>query len=159
MKLDLGKKTGLLVVCIGVAIVAATAWRLRNTEWLQQLLQVDGPAKVNIKFDNGSVRDVQAVRSPEQSSKRQKQPSSENAIGKPKKCLHNGEVIYTDQLCPVDARVAPITGGNVTVVGAIKTKPETPTTGEPGPKALREALDLSGNENLREKMIERAINR
>ena len=157
MQLDLGKKT--LLLCFGVTIVASTAWRYRNAQWVQQFLQVDGPAKVNIKFDNGSVRDGQRTGGPRQASERQNQSSSDNAIGKLKKCLHKDEVIYTDQPCPVNARVAPVKGGSVTVVGATKTKPETQAAVEPGPKALRDALDLSGNENLREKMIERAINR
>lgn len=74
--------------------------------------------------------------------------------------VHGNSTVWdTDQPCPVNARVGPIKGGSVTVVGATKTKPETQAAVEPGPKALRDALDLSGNENIRDKMMERAINR
>ena len=158
MKIDLSKKTHLLLVCIGVAIVASTAWRHRNAQWVQQLLQVEGPAKVNIKLDNGSVRDVQPRVTSEQPSKLKNEPSSDNAIGKLKKCLLKDEVIYTDQPCPLDARVAPVKGGSVNVIGAAKATGENTNAAESGPKTLRDALDLSGNENIREKMMERAIN-
>lgn len=155
MKLDLGKKTRLLILGVGAIIVASTAWRYRNAPWIEHLLHVDGPAQVNIKFDNGSVRDVQppARAAPTSSSR-----NDQNAVGKLKKCVRKYEVIYTDQPCPVDAKVAPVKG-NVNVLGATMTKPESANSAEPGPKALRDALDLSGNNNLREQMMERVINR
>ena len=159
MKSDLGRVVRVLFLLVGIGIAASLAWKSRNAEWVQKLLQVDGPATVNIKFDNGSVRDTAPAAATASTPTRVKdQGSQNNAPGVIKKCLRGKEITYTDQVCPADAKVAPVTGGNVTVVGAPKAKVERSNTAEPGPKALRDALDLSSNENIREKMMERAVN-
>ena len=159
MNFDLNKAIRFLFLIIGIAIVASITWKSRNAEWIQMLLQVDAPEKVNIKFDNGSVRDNLPAGSTAVSPNRTKDHGAQNnAPGVVKKCLRGKEITYTDQVCPSDANVAPVTGGNVTVVGTPKAKVERSNTFEPGPKALRDALDLSGNENLREKMMERIAN-
>ena len=72
--------------------------------------------------------------------------------------MRGKEITYTEQACPSNAKVAPVTGGNITVVGAPKAKVERSNAVEPGPKTLRDALDLSGNENLREIMMKRVVN-
>ena len=58
MKSDLGRVVRVLFLLVGIVIAASLAWKSRNAGWVQKLLQVDGPATVNIKFDNGSVRDT-----------------------------------------------------------------------------------------------------
>jgi len=159
MKFDLGNAVRFLFLMIGVALVASSAWKYRNAEWVQKLTQVEDPAKADIKFDNGSVRDATpASRMASSPIVANGQGHQNNAPGVIKKCLRGKEVSYTDQACPSDAKVAPVTGGNVTSVGGTKAKTERSSAIEPGPKALRDALDLSGNQNLREKMMERVIN-
>lgn len=159
MWLDPGKKTHLLILGVGVAMVAATAWRYRSAQWLQQLTQVDGPTQVNIKFDNGSVRDKPLGDNTEATANPTPQRSQENALGKVKKCLRGKEVIYTDQPCALDAKAAPIQGGSFTVMESAAAKTQGTSSRQPGPKALRDALDISGDDKLRDKMMERVINR
>ena len=156
MRLDFGKKTHLLIVAVGIAIVASVAWRYRNAQWIKQLLLVEGPAQVNIKFDNGSVRDVKP---PPNAVTTSTNKNDQNAVGKLKKCVRKYEVIYTDQPCPVDAKLAPIKGGTVTEIKGTTPQTESANVAPQGPKALRDALDISGNNNIREQMMERSINR
>ncbi len=159
MNFDLAKAIRFLLLLIGIVIFASITWKFRNAEWIQKLLQVDDPATVNIKFDNGSARDnPPAATIASAPARAQEQGSQNNAPGVIKKCLRGREITYTDQICPSDAKVAPVTGGNVTVVGTPKAKAERSNAAEPGPKALRDALDLSGNVNIREKMMDRAVN-
>jgi len=133
------------------------AWSHRNDEWVQKLLRPDGAAKIDIQFDNGSVRDAAVIlgQPPGTSSNR----AVENTPGTMKKCLRGREVVYTDQLCPAGAMVAAVNGGNVTVLEANKPKKNERTPSQDRHTSLRDALDLSGNENIREKMVERAINK
>jgi hypothetical protein len=147
-------------VLMGIVILAMgrLAWQHKNDAWIQTLFRPDGPAKMVIQFDNGSVRDAGTLPGgkPAESAGNTAQ---ENTPGKLKKCLKGNEVIYTDNLCPVGTKVAAVDGGNVTVLGGSPPKPKVSGASHDGPKSLRDALDLSGNENIKDKMMERAINK
>jgi hypothetical protein len=101
-----------------------------------------------IEFDNGTARDAsdsdsgRAVRS---------------EAGQLKKCLLKGKLTYTDQACPVGAQVVAIKGGTVNVLESPKPPVKDAASGHSGKTNLREALGVSGGENLKDKMIERAI--
>ena len=144
-------------VVVLVVVVASTAWRHRDDDWVHGLLRPEGPGKVQIQFDNGTVREPAAV-VPVASDK-----APENLPGQLKKCLRGKQTIYTDQPCSPDAKVAKVDGGNVTVVPSVGAKPtsrlDTGTAPAEARKTLRDALDLSGNDNIRDKMMERAVNK
>src|SRR3990167_5867754 len=92
-----------LAVGLVVVVIGRMAWDHRNDGWIQKLLLPDGPAKVDIRFDNGSIRDAAVILG---------QPLGvssnhvvENTPGLLKKCVRGREVVYTDQLCPTGATV------------------------------------------------------
>ena len=137
-------------------VVGMTAWRHRDDAWVQALWRPEAPPKP-VVFDNGSVRDS-AVRMPPQP----KAEGPDNLPGQMKKCIKGKQVVYTELPCDAGAKVAAVTGGNVTVVPSDTPKPATQPQGAQaaaGRSNLHDALDLNGNDNLRDKMMERAINR
>jgi hypothetical protein len=146
-----------VIVGLLVAVIGKVAWSHRDDDWIRKFLRTDGPAKIDIRFDNGSVRDAAVILGQPLSTSSSR--AVENTPGKMKKCLRDREVLYTDQTCPAGTTVAAVNGGNVTVLGANKPKNEAQTTSQDRRTSLRDALDLSGNENIREKMMERAINK
>ena len=110
---------------------------------------------MNIQFDNGTVREAPVPASPASAASAQ---VFEGEPGKLKKCLRGNTVTYTDQNCPPGTKAAAVTGGNVTVVPSEKPKPAARDAAANNSRnTLRDALDLSGNDNIRDKMMERAI--
>jgi hypothetical protein len=77
--------------------------------------------------------------------------------GQLKKCVIKDKVTYTDQECPMGTKVAPINSGTVVVLESQKPKTKDAQSTQGGQKVLRDALDISGGENLKDKMIDRAI--
>jgi hypothetical protein len=144
-------------VVLVVVVAGNVAWIHRNDDWIQKFIRPDGAAKVDIRFDNASIRDAVVIlgQPPSTSSNR----AVENTPGTMKKCLLGREVVYTDQPCPAGATVAAVNGGNVTLLDANKPKKDERSPSQDRNTSLRDALDLSGNENIREKMMERAINK
>ena len=140
-----------LLFGIAALLLGSTGWKHRNDAWLQDLLHTAAPAPPAIRFDNGSVRDTlpPVAHNPNSNSN-----NALNTTGKLKKCAGPRGVVYTDQICPPGTAVAAVTGGNVTIVEG-----NAGTAKSPGdaPKALRDALDVSGNNDLREKMLDRAV--
>ena len=137
-------------------VVGMTAWRHRDDAWVQALWRPEAPPKP-VVFDNGSVRDS-AVRMPPQP----KAEGPDNLPGQMKKCVRGKQVIYTDQPCESGAKVVAVTGGNVTVVPSLTPKASAPTSAGPTQadrSTLHQALDVHGQDNMRDKMMERAINR
>jgi hypothetical protein len=146
-----------LAFCV-VVILGRVAWSHRNDLWVQQLLETTAPAKADIKFDNGSVRDSSGRQA--QGLVEPKAKGTINTIGPVKKCVLGRDTIYTDQLCPTGSKVMDVTDGNVTVLQGDKPKIAVPPSSQQNAhQSLREALDLSRNDNIREKMMERAINK
>lgn len=145
-----------LLAAFAVLAVASTAWRYRNHELVQAVLRPGGAAGSAIRFDNGSVRDG-AVRSG--GSGTDQGLAAENEPGKLKKCIRGKEVLYTDQACGPGARVAAIEGGHVTVLPSTQPSAKAPERGEPptGHRSLRDALDVSGSEAFRDRVMDRSI--
>ena len=139
-------------------VVGMTAWRHRDDAWVQALWRPEAPPKP-VVFDNGSVRDSAVPVQPPASAAAK---GPDNLPGQMKKCIKGKQVVYTDQPCEAGAKVAAVTGGNVTVVPSNTPKPATQPQGGQAPagrSTLHDALDLNSNDNIRDKMMERAINR
>lgn len=143
---------GLVVVVLGKLI-----WSHRGDDWVQNLLRPQGLAKLDIKFDNGSVRDAAVANEPQIAPAAASQ-TVKNVAGQLKKCVTAGKTTYTDQVCPFGAKVAAVNGGSVVVLEAQKPKADHNVAATGGQKTLRDALDISGGEDLKRKMIERAVN-
>ena len=141
---------GLVVLALG-----KFAWSHRGDDWVVKLLHPQGLTQSEIKFDNGSVRDAAVANEPP-AAPASATRSVKNEAGQLKKCVIAGKITYTDQVCPVGAKVAAVSGGNVAVLEAHKPKANAAAPG--GQKALRDALDISGGEDLKHKMMERAVN-
>ena len=155
MWLFLGKRTKVALLILLVVIIGKLAWSHRQDDWVQQWWYLQAPEKARFEFDNGSVRDTHRA-----SDGLQDKPSSElNEAGKLKKCLTEFKVIYTDKVCPPGAKVAAVTGGSVVVLDSGKPKATDDKVAQGGQARLRDALDISVDENLRAKMQERAMNR
>jgi hypothetical protein len=80
------------------------------------------------------------------------------APGAMRKCVRKQEILYTDKACPAGMTFASVQGGAVNVVES-NSVPKEKTKSDQGRSSLRDVLDVSGNANIKEKMIERAINR
>jgi hypothetical protein len=130
------------------------AYNHRNDDGIVGLLRSNAPPK-EIKFDNGSVRDLarDAASAP-------KITSAEDALapGAMRKCVRKQEILYTDKTCPAGTMFASVQGGAVNVVES-NSVPKEKTKSDQGRDSLRDALYVSGNANIKEKMMERAINR
>ena len=143
----------MVVVALGVS-----AWRHRDDAWVQALWRPEAVAKP-VVFDNGSVRDNAAPLAPSASAAAK---GPDNLPGPMKKCVRGKQVIYTDQPCESGAKVVAVTGGNLTVVPSLTPKAPAPTSAGPTQadrSTLHQALDVHGQDNMRDKMMERAINR
>jgi hypothetical protein len=151
----LGKTARVFLGCLFIIILGRIGWNHRNDAWVQGLVRPDGPAKLNIQFDNGSVRDV--LPGGELPHGMASGSTPEDAPGKLRKCLRGTKVIYTDQTCPTGMKAEAVTGGNVTVLESSTPKSTTQATPQEGRRTLRDALDVSGNDNIKDKMMERAI--
>ncbi len=72
-----------------------------------------------------------------------------------RKCVKGQEVSYTNAECPPGYRDQAVTGGSVTVVPA--TPVPKPDEASSGPSALHKALGVTRDDTLKDKMIERAV--
>ncbi|BCO28108.1 hypothetical protein MIZ03_3004 [Rhodoferax lithotrophicus] len=155
MVFDRTVKWGLVFLLL--LIIIKLGWSHRHDDWVQQWLVPQGPAKVDIQFDNGSVRDSA---SPNDGAGKTmpKLNTVKNEPGQLKKCLIDGKVVYTDQVCPTGAKVAAVDGGTLAVLPAPKATADhlPPTQG--GQKRLREVLDISDGQDQKTRMMERVVN-
>lgn len=72
-----------------------------------------------------------------------------------RKCVKGQEISYTNAECPPGYRDLPVTAGSVTVLPA--TPVAKPAAASSGPSALHKALDITRDDTLKEKVVERAI--
>ncbi len=116
-----------------------------------------------IVFDNGSVRDLAAPAAPGASAPATKvtELSPPGAI---RKCVRGDRVTYSNLTCPAGFRERPIKAEPVTVVPAVRLPATPPAAALPGqapgqnnPRSLRDVLDLKPDEQLRQRMIDRAV--
>ena len=81
-----------------------------------------------------------------------------------RKCVRGDQISYSNLTCPAGFRERPIKAEPVTVVPAVRV-PATPAAAAPpgqapgpsNPRSLRDALDLKPDEQLRQRMIDRAV--
>ncbi len=132
------------------AIVAAVGWRYRDADWVRGWAR-SGPAEpVRIHFDNGTVREYLPASTPDAA------PLAGPAGVR--KCRRGSEISYVSGTCPAGSKEQPIAGGTVSVVpGAGAPKPPPAVAAGPRRSTLYDALDPSGEPNLRERAMERAI--
>lgn len=77
--------------------------------------------------------------------------------GELRKCVNGGQVVYTDAACPPGNRAEAVQGGTVTVVPATPAPAARPSDAASGPSALHRALDITRDDRLHEKIMERQI--
>ena len=148
-----------VLIMVVLVVLVSVGWRHRNDAWVQGLLRPPEPAKV-IQFDNGSVRDTLPRVAEDAASAAAHALALKNLPGTLHKRVRKSQVMYTDQPCPTGFTVEPVSGNTVTVLEGSAPK-SNPAKAAPSDarKTLHDALDLSGNENLKDKMLERATNR
>ena len=85
------------------------------------------------------------------------QPGTPKAAagGELRKCIKGGQVTYSNVDCPAGAQAQAVTGGTVTVVPG--TPVPKPTAAASGPSALHKALDVTRDDSLRDKIMERQL--
>lgn len=152
----LSRSARVALVAFLVIWVVALGWRYRNAEWIRQMLRPPEPVK-QILFDNGSVRDARPTVDARASPPTLQQDNTPPGVMR--KCVRGNEITYTDVPCPTGTQVSGLKQGNVTVVDRIAPVEKESGKQAQGNKSLMDALDLSGNENIKDKMIERAANR
>lgn len=125
---------GLIAVCLLIAVLGA-GWheRARLQAWMRAATEQSLPQPAS---------DATA-------------PSGSAKSGPLRKCVKGGEVTYSNVECPAGAQVKAVTGGTVTVVAA----PPSPKPSEAasGPTALHKALDITRDDTLRDKIMQRQI--
>lgn len=72
-----------------------------------------------------------------------------------RKCVKDGQVTYSNVDCPAGSQAQAVTGGTVTVVQG--TPVPKPAVAGSGPSALHKALDVTRDDSLRDKIMERQI--
>ena len=118
------------------------------------------PKPREIVFDNGSVRDLTAPAASAPAAK----VNELSPPGVMRKCVRGDQISYSNLTCPAGFRERPIKAEPVTVVPAVRV-PATPAAAAPpgqspgpnNPRSLRDALDLKPDEQLRQRMIDRAV--
>lgn len=140
-----------LTLSAAVLIALSAAWSQRHV--FKNWLTPAGPPPKAIAFDNGTVR--------------QYGPPSDSTGASPqfmpgalRKCYRGQQVSYTDLECPPGFKEKAVAGPPVTVVASqVPAKPAAGTTAD-ATKArttLRDALDVSHNDNLRQQMVQRVV--
>lgn len=139
-----------------LALALAVCWRLSAAGRFDGFLNPKRETPRPIVFDNGTVRTTEAA---SQAGSGDVERSA--AIGSARKCKSGDKVTYTDLPCPKGAKEHAI-GGTMTVLeGPLVPKPPKAAPDAPPGKrqgGLLESLDTSGNQNLHDKRIERAVN-
>ncbi|MBB4845605.1 hypothetical protein HNP55_004157 [Paucibacter oligotrophus] len=141
---------------VAALLLLTAAWSARNSEFVRGLL---GPGEQKAKpfqFDNGTRREF-----PEPVQAKPGQPPA-LPQGALRKCQRGGETVYTDVACPRGYTQAGVSGGTLNVVrdqAQAAPKAATAASGAAsGPHArLQQALDLKPDEQLRQRIMERAI--
>jgi len=129
-----------LAIAVLAVFVLAIGWRLARSDWARSLAQPASKPAVEIKFDNGTVRQYDSAASVAERSRGQPKP-----LGTLRRCQRGTEVSYTDSFCPPGTRELAVGRGTVNVVGAAAPAAK-PASAMPQP-------------TLRELAVERAVER
>ena len=145
------RKIGIAALALVLMGYGASLYRSGAlSAWLSRSNQ---PAKPFV-FDNGSVRDNMEELPVEVKSNTLQSPP-----GALRKCVRNGAVTYSNLDCPAGAQEQTIRANNVNVLPSLESKTQSSRNQEPGGAhtALREALDIKQDDQLRQRMMDRAI--
>lgn len=85
-------------------------------------------------------------------------PSASAKVAEPgglRKCVKGGQVTYANVECPAGSQAQAVSGGTVSVVPA--TPVPKPSEAASGPTALHRALDITRDDTLRDKIMQRQI--
>jgi hypothetical protein len=154
-----------LLAALGLlALLASVIFSLhRAGHFRAWLAGTADPKPREIVFDNGSVRDLAAPAAPGASAPATKLTEL-SPPGVMRKCVRGDRVTYSNLTCPAGFRERPIKAEPVTVVPAVRVPATPPAAAPPGqapgpnnPRSLRDALDLKPDEQLRQRMIDRAV--
>lgn len=139
-----------IVFAAALMFAGSILWGNRKS-WFPDTAPVVAPKA--IEFDNGTVRkprvalDIMGPPAP-----------AGLAPGELRKCTQGLTVEYTNMTCPVGFRESAVTAPKVSVVATTApAKAEDRGQGAQVRSAMRDALDISKNDRLREKMMERVI--
>lgn len=83
------------------------------------------------------------------------QPATKFRAGELRKCVNGAQVSYSNVECPPGAKAQAVAAAPVTVVPG--TPVPKPATAGSGPTALHKALDITRDDTLRDKIMERQI--
>lgn len=131
------------------AIGLSIAWNKRAD--LQRLVASPPPPPKAIQFDNGTVRQSGSASSPAPSATSSFQP------GVLRKCLKGHEVQYTNIGCPPGFKEAAVAGPPVTVLGSDAPRPAAAGSQASGRARLENALGLSTDKGLKDRIMQRQI--
>jgi hypothetical protein len=159
MRIEFWTKLRFSILAVGLIALVAVIWRHRSDEWVQYFLHPTEATRGNFPFDSGSQRAPQTGTAPEKSSDGTGAQGVANSPGTLKKCLQGNKVLYTDPACLAGTKVAAVNGAKVNVLPSAEPKADIQKTRQQGSNALRDALDLSGNDSIKEKMMESVINK
>jgi hypothetical protein len=157
-----------LLAWAAVLLIACSAvWSKREHPWVQALWSTVEPPPKPIQFDNGTVRQYAEPGSAATGTQATAPP------GAMRKCVRGTQVTYTNFSCPSGFKEREVGGPPVNVLaGQAPAKPAQsakaaaaadrggadPSQARSGAQAtLHQALDLSADEKLRQKMIDRAV--
>jgi hypothetical protein len=138
-----------------LALLLAMGWRMRHTATVQQWLhpKTSQPAQP-IQFDNGSVRQERAA-----SDTVAVAATPPRVPGTLRKCKKGSAVVYTDAACPAGTKEQALSGGSVTVLDSPKPPPQAAAGATGHGPTVRDWLGSPGEPTLREKHMERMLER
>lgn len=148
-------------IVAALLIGLSVAWGKRQA--LSALWAPPPPAPKAIQFDNGTVRDLGLPTDAASAAESAIAARPQYAPGAMRKCFKGQQVSYTNVACPPGHKEAPVAGPPVSVVpGLAVAKPSMPNDrgtpgGNTGRSSLHDALDLSRDEQLRQRVMDRAI--
>lgn len=144
-----------MMVLGAVALIAAAAlYRAGEVGLWRRWLAPEPPPKP-VVFDNGTVRSWVPASAPVAG------PTA--APGPVRKCRRGAEVVYTNGECPPGSREQALQGGTFTVVGspqaAAAPRPAGAAGSAPRAATVRDLVDMSDVERIKERRIEEAMRR
>jgi hypothetical protein len=133
-------------------VLASYLFGLHRDGNLRSWLDTTPSIPKEIVFDNGSFRDAP---SPAASEPTQVALSAPGAL---RKCVRGDRVTYSNLTCPPGFKERQVSSDKVTVISTDGTrKPESKVQSESAQKTLHNALDLKTDDQLRQRMIDRAV--
>jgi len=135
-----------------VLVALSVAWGKRHA--LDGWFATPDYQTKSIEFDNGTVRASRSASDASATSEQSRLPA-----GAMRKCQKGGQISYTDVTCPPGFKEMDVGGPPVNVLPAqasVAKPAEGPSLGKTR-SSLHDALDLSRDDKLKDRIMERAI--